>query len=70
MAASFSLRPRSHLHLAANQLAVFNLRIGAPLFAGFLRDWSPLRTGDRGHIVRGSEQSLEESALRRLPGPG
>ena len=50
MAASFAIRPRSHLHLAANQLVVFNLWIGAPLFAGFLRDWSPLRTGDRGHI--------------------
>jgi MFS family permease len=47
---------KNRLHLTANQLAVFNLWTGAPLFAGFLfgflRDrWSPLRTGDRGHIV-------------------
>jgi MFS family permease len=51
---SFFLKNR--LHLSANQLAVFNLWVGAPLFAGFLfgfaRDrWSPFRAGDRGHIV-------------------
>ena len=51
---SFFLKNR--LHLSANQLAVFNLCVGAPLFVGFLfgfmRDrWSPFRTGDRGHIV-------------------
>lgn len=51
---SFFLKNR--LHLTANQLAVFNLWVGAPLFAsfafGFLRDrWSPLGAGDRGHIV-------------------
>ena len=47
---------KNRLHLAASQLAVFNLWVGAPLFAGFvfgfLRDrWSPFATGDRGHIV-------------------
>lgn len=47
---------KNRLHLTANQLAVFNLWTGAPLFAGFvfgfLRDrWSPFKTGDRGHIV-------------------
>jgi len=47
---------KNRLHLAANQLAMFNLWVGAPLFAGFLfgfvRDrWSPFRAGDRGHIV-------------------
>ncbi|MDB5481797.1 MAG: ral substrate transporter [Caulobacteraceae bacterium] len=47
---------KNRLHLSANQLAVFNLWIGAPLFAGFLfgflRDrWSPFGAGDRGHIV-------------------
>jgi hypothetical protein len=47
---------KNRLHLAASQLAVFNLWVGAPLFAGFLfgfaRDrWSPYAAGDRGHIV-------------------
>jgi MFS family permease len=51
---SFFLKNR--LHLSANQLAVFNLWVGAPLFVGFLfgfaRDrWSPFGAGDRGHIV-------------------
>jgi MFS family permease len=51
---SFFLKNR--LHLSANQLAVFNLWVGAPLFVGFLfgfvRDrWNPFRAGDRGHIV-------------------
>jgi MFS family permease len=51
---SFFLKNR--LHLTANQLAVFNLWVGAPLFAsfvfGFLRDrWNPFGAGDRGHIV-------------------
>jgi MFS family permease len=51
---SFFLKNR--LQLSANQLAVFNLWVGAPLFVGFLfgfvRDrWSPFAAGDRGHIV-------------------
>ncbi|HEY5072884.1 MAG TPA: MFS transporter [Caulobacteraceae bacterium] len=51
---SFFLKNR--LHLAAHELAIFNLWTGAPLYAaflfGFLRDrWSPFGTGDRGHLV-------------------
>ena len=51
---SFFLKNR--LHLSANQLAIFSLGVGAPLFVsfmfGFLRDrWSPFGAGDRGHIV-------------------
>jgi hypothetical protein len=52
--ASFFLKNK--LHLAANQLAVFKLWTGAPLFLGFafgfLRDrWSPFGLGDRGHLM-------------------
>ena len=51
---SFFLKNR--LHLRAHELALFNLWTGAPLYAAFvfglLRDrWSPLGTGDRGHLV-------------------
>jgi hypothetical protein len=51
---SFFLKNR--LHLAAHELALFNLWTGAPLYAafvfGFLRDrWSPFRAGDKGHLV-------------------
>jgi MFS family permease len=51
---SFFLKNKLHLH--ANQLAVFKLWAGTPLFLGFLfgflRDrWSPFGTGDRGHLV-------------------
>jgi MFS family permease len=47
---------KNKLHLQANELAVFKLWTGAPLFLGFLfgflRDrWSPFGTGDRGHLV-------------------
>ena len=51
---SFFLKNR--LHLQANQLAVFKLWVGVPLFLafmfGFLRDrWSPFGLGDRGHLM-------------------
>ncbi len=51
---SFFLKNR--LHLAAHQLALFNLWTGVPFYAGvvfgFLRDrWRPFGTGDRGHLV-------------------
>jgi MFS family permease len=51
---TFFLKNRLHLH--SNELALFNLWVGTPLFVsflfGFLRDrWSPFRTGDRGHVV-------------------
>jgi hypothetical protein len=47
---------KNRLHLKSNELAIFNLLAGAPLFVsflfGFLRDrWSPFGRGDRGHIV-------------------
>jgi MFS family permease len=47
---------KNKLHLQSHQLAIFNLWTGAPLYLGFvfglLRDrWSPLRAGDRGHLV-------------------
>ena len=47
---------KNRLHLAAHQLAIFNLWVGIPLFASFLfgllRDrWSPFGAGDRGHII-------------------
>jgi MFS family permease len=47
---------KNKLHLQANQLAVFKLLAGTPLFLGFvfgfLRDrWSPFGKGDRGHLV-------------------
>jgi hypothetical protein len=47
---------KNRMHLTANQLAVFKLWTGLPLFVGFLfgflRDrWSPFGTGDRGLIV-------------------
>ena len=51
---SFFLKNR--LHLQSNELAVFKLWIGTPLFLsflfGFLRDrWSPFGLGDRGHLM-------------------
>jgi MFS family permease len=51
---SFFLKNR--LHLRADQLAMFKLWTGLPLFLsfvfGFLRDrWSPFGRGDRGHLV-------------------
>jgi MFS family permease len=51
---SFFLKNR--MHLTANQLAVFKVWVGAPLFLsfvfGFIRDrWSPFRAGDRGHVA-------------------
>jgi MFS family permease len=51
---SFFLKNR--LHMAADQLAIFRLWTGAPLFFalafGFLRDrWSPFGAGDRGHLI-------------------
>ena len=47
---------KNRLHLAAHEMAIFNLMTGAPLFAsfvfGFTRDrWSPFGGGDRAHIV-------------------
>jgi MFS family permease len=51
---SFFLKNR--MHLDANDLAVFKLWIGAPLFVGFVfgyvRDrWSPFGGGDRAHLI-------------------
>ena len=51
---SFFLKNR--LHLAADQLAIFRIWTGIPLFLslafGFLRDrWSPFGAGDRGHLI-------------------
>jgi MFS family permease len=51
---SFFLKNR--LHLAADQLAIFRIWAGVPLFFalafGFLRDrWSPFGAGDRGHLI-------------------
>lgn len=51
---SFFLKNR--LHLSADQLAMFKLWTGLPLFLsfvfGFVRDrWSPFGQGDRGHLV-------------------
>jgi MFS family permease len=47
---------KNRLHLAAHQLALFNLWTSIPLYAGFLfgliRDrWSPFGLGDRGHLI-------------------
>ncbi|HEV2364576.1 MAG TPA: hypothetical protein VGS12_10325 [Caulobacteraceae bacterium] len=47
---------KNKLHLAAHQLAGFNLWVGLPLYLSFVfglvRDrWSPLGRGDRGHLV-------------------
>ncbi|HEY2659816.1 MAG TPA: hypothetical protein VGI79_08855 [Caulobacteraceae bacterium] len=47
---------KNRMHLESNQLAVFKLWTGAPLFAGFMfgffRDrWSPFGLGDRGHLM-------------------
>jgi MFS family permease len=47
---------KNRMHLEANELAVFKLWIGAPLFLGFvfgfIRDrWSPFRGGDRAHLI-------------------
>jgi MFS family permease len=47
---------KNRLHLAAHQLALFNLWTSIPLYAAFLfgllRDrWSPFGLGDRGHLV-------------------
>ncbi|HEV2366142.1 MAG TPA: MFS transporter [Caulobacteraceae bacterium] len=47
---------KNKLHLAAHQTAAFNLWTGLPLYFAFgfglARDrWSPLRRGDRGHLV-------------------
>ena len=47
---------KNRLHLAAHQVAAFNLWTGAPLYLAFVfglwRDrWSPWGSGDRGHLV-------------------
>ena len=47
---------KNRLHLDADQTARFNLICSIPLFVGFIfgfiRDrWSPVGTGDRGHLV-------------------
>jgi len=47
---------KNRLHLQAHAFAEFNAWIGIPLYLsflfGFLRDrWSPLQTGDRGHLL-------------------
>jgi len=47
---------KNRLHLASHDVALFNLWISIPLFAGFvfgfLRDrWSPFGMGDRGHLM-------------------
>src|SRR5215475_12710621 len=47
---------KNRLHLAAHELAIFNLWTSIPLYAAFLfglvRDrWSPFGLGDRGHLV-------------------
>ena len=47
---------KNRMHLTANQLAVFKVWVGAPLFLsfvfGFIRDrWSPFSAGDRGHVA-------------------
>lgn len=47
---------KNRMHLASNQLAVFKLWVGLPLFAGFIlgfiRDrWSPFGGGDRAHLL-------------------
>jgi MFS family permease len=47
---------KNRLHLAAHDLALFNLWTSIPLYAGFLfgllRDrWSPFGLGDRGHLI-------------------
>ena len=51
---SFFLKNR--LHLASNQVAMFNLWVTVPIFVGFLfgflRDrWNPFGAGDRGHLM-------------------
>ena len=51
---SFFMKNKLHLH--ANELAMFKLWVGTPLFLGFvfgfLRDrWSPFGRGDRGHLI-------------------
>ena len=47
---------KNRMHVEANELAVFKLWIGAPLFLGFvfgfIRDrWSPFGGGDRAHLI-------------------
>ncbi|MGO9059403.1 MAG: hypothetical protein ACLQU2_18750 [Candidatus Binataceae bacterium] len=47
---------KNRMHLASNELAVFKLWIGIPLFLGFafgfIRDrWSPFGGGDRAHLI-------------------
>jgi predicted MFS family arabinose efflux permease len=47
---------KNRMHLQANELAVFKLWIGVPLFLGFIfgfiRDrWSPFGAGDRAHLM-------------------
>jgi len=47
---------KNRLHLNSNQVALFNLWVSIPIFAGFvfgfLRDrWSPFGAGDRGHLL-------------------
>jgi MFS family permease len=47
---------KNRMRLGANELAVFKLWIGAPLFLGFvfgfIRDrWSPFGGGDRSHLI-------------------
>ena len=51
---TFFLKNRMHLH--ANELAVFKLWVGLPLFLGFvfgfIRDrWSPFGRGDQAHLL-------------------
>lgn len=47
---------KNRLHLTSNELAVFKLWVGAPLFLafvlGFIRDrWSPFGGGDKAHLL-------------------
>lgn len=68
---SFFLKNR--LHLAADQLAIFRIWTGIPLFLslvfGFLRDrWSPFGAGDRGHLILfGLATALAYAVMAFLP---
>ena len=68
---SFFLKNR--LHLAAEQLAIFRIWTGIPLFLslgfGFLRDrWSPAEAGDRGHLILfGLATAIAYAVLAFLP---
>lgn len=63
---------KNRMHLGANELAVFKLWIGTPLFLGFvfgfIRDrWSPFGHGDRAHLMLfGGVTALIYSAMSLL----